>query len=171
MPTCRTISSGAWGHARNALVFYFSRRHGFVNAEDLAHDTLAALWNRADFEFEKEDDFLRICYAFAGHVSLASYRKVQRRATETFDAAVHDRPQSHKGVNGLSGAEIHLLLEEVMEIGSTQLAESDWTAICEAAGAIEPAGPTQPKDNSSRVRLFRARRKLAELTNWRKTGV
>jgi DNA-directed RNA polymerase specialized sigma24 family protein len=172
MPTCRSITPAAWAHARHALVFYFSRRHGFDHAEDLAQDTLAALWNRPDFEFEKEDDFLRICYAFAAHVSQAGHRNSKREATETFDPALHDKPQGSQGLatHGLNISEIQLMLDETMRIGRTQLKEQDWAAICEAAGAIaQPDEAPALKDNNSRVRLFRARRKLADLTGWRKS--
>jgi hypothetical protein len=175
MLTCRSISPAAWAHARDALVFYFSRRHGFANAEDLAHDTLAALLSRADFEFGKEDDFLRVCYAFAVHVSQAGYRKAKKHSADALDPALHGIPRwnAGPGVNGLNATEISLLLDEVIRIGETELRVQDWTAICHAASADGHATGIQDspaKGTRSRVRLFRARQKLARLTSWKKNA-
>jgi hypothetical protein len=165
--TCRSISSTAWAHAREALIFYFIRRHGITNAEDLAQDTLTALLSREDFEFEKEEDFLRVCYAFAMHVSQAGYRKTRKHAGCEFDPAVHDpaRRTQGLGVHTLNSAELNLLLDEVIRIGKTELNKNEWTAICAAAEGNSLAAGS----NRFRVQLFRARQKLVRLTNWRKS--
>ena len=85
MPTCRSLSPDAWEQARQALVFYFSRRHGLANAEDLAQETLAAFWKREDFEFEREEDFLRVCYAFARRILQVAVKRVVEQAAEVLD--------------------------------------------------------------------------------------
>lgn len=174
MLTCRSISPTTWGQARSALIFYFSRRHGFAHAEDLAHDTLAAILSRSDFEFEKEEDFLRVCYAFAGHVSQSGYRKTKKHSAESLDPATHEpAPRAGgAGVDGMNSTEINLLLDEVMRIGKTKLKEKDWEAIRTAADAPgSTAGRQGPAEagNTFRVRLFRARKKLAEVTGWKKS--
>src|SRR5450432_767307 len=126
MPNSRSIEPEAWEQARSALVFYFSRRHGFTNAEDLAQETLAALWKRDDFEFARADDFLRICYAFARRISQSGGRDARKHAGEELDPGV---PSPGASVFGLSGPALALLLQEVMEIGETQLARKDWEAL------------------------------------------
>ena len=52
----------SWSEARLKLVHFFSRGRGLHNAEDLAHDTLAALWSRDDYEFRSESEFGLVCY-------------------------------------------------------------------------------------------------------------
>ena len=91
MANCRSIPPAAWEHAREALIFYFSRRHGLTDAEDLAQDTLATLWSRDDDEFEKNDDFLRVCYGFARLVSQKGYRQAQKHAGDELDPATPAR--------------------------------------------------------------------------------
>jgi len=54
MINCRSVSPKTWEHARQALVFFFTRRHGLYGAEDLAHETLAAILGREDYRFEQE---------------------------------------------------------------------------------------------------------------------
>src|SRR5450432_4212962 len=113
MPNSRSIEPEAWEQARSALVFYFSRRHGFTNAEDLAQETLAALWKRDDFEFARAEDFLRICYAFARRISQSGGRDARKHAGEELDPAAPGREAS---MEGLSGAALELLVREVLEI-------------------------------------------------------
>jgi hypothetical protein len=173
--TCSSIPPTAWAHAREALVFYFSRRHGIANAEDLAQDTLAALLSRPDFEFEKEEDFLRVCYGFAGRVSQAGYRKIRKHSGTSFDPAIHDPTcqPGGQGTGSLNPAEIKLLLDEVIQIGQTQLRAQEWEIISTAAHEDGPsAGGLHSSDggNGLRVRLFRARQKLVKLTRWRKSA-
>jgi hypothetical protein len=166
MPNCRSIPQIAWEHAREALIFYFSRRHGIANAEDLAQDTLAAIWSRDDFEFEREEDFLRVCYGFAGRILQSGYRKTRKHAGSELDPAT---PEPARRAYGLDSTEIRLLLDEVIKIGGTQLKKKDWEIIRIAATADGPATDGRhPSDsgNRFRVRLFRARKKLAQLTGW-----
>jgi hypothetical protein len=175
MLTCRSISPRAWEQARNALTFYFSRRHGIDNAEDLAHDTLAAILSRDDFEFEKEEDFLRVCYAFAARVSQSGYRKARKHAASTLDPAVHEPSQrtGGPGLKGMNSTEIKLLLDEVMHIAGTNLREKDWEAIClgvRADGLAADSENSSESGNTFRVRLFRARKKLVQLTGWKKSA-
>src|ERR1035441_8258829 len=166
MPTCRSMPPEVWAHAREALVFYFSRRHGMANAEDLAQETLTAVWGRQDYEFERDEDFLRVCYGFAGRISLEGYRKVQKHTGGPLDPnlCAHER-QTH----GLKGAEIPVFLADVCRLGRTELREKEWKLIERAAtsdprGYSDPGSPGDP--NTVRVYLHRARKKLAHLAGW-----
>jgi DNA-directed RNA polymerase specialized sigma24 family protein len=170
MPNCRSISPQAWEHAREALVFYFSRRHGLADAEDLAQDTLAAIWSRADFEFEKEEDFLRVCYGFAGRILQSGYRQTRKHTASELDPAIPDPARTAYGMNS---TEIGLLLDQVIQIGETHLREKDWEVIRTAASADGPMTDSQSSSdngNSFRVRLSRARKKLVQLTGWEKSS-
>jgi DNA-directed RNA polymerase specialized sigma24 family protein len=164
MPNCRSIAPAAWAHAREALVFYFSRRHGFSNAEDLAQETLAAIWIREDYEFSGEEEFLRICYGFANKVSLASYRMSKQRTTSELPA---DVPEPTRPGLGLNARELAVLLDEVVRAASSQLPKKDWDLIRTAAISGDNAGASAVEGNRRRVQLFRARKKLAEITGWK----
>jgi len=167
MINCRSIPPAVWGHAHDALVFYFSRRHGLHNAEDLAQDTLAAVLTRDDFEFEKEEDFLRVCYGFASRISQSGYRVARKHA-----AAVLDPNMSHAPARtvSLNQAEMTVLLDEVLRTAKARLSEQDWDLIQQTMSSDrDPASRSNiPETNNIRVRLHRARRKLAKLTGWRK---
>jgi hypothetical protein len=69
----------------------------------------------------------------------------------------------------LGGAGLSVLLEEVIRIGRQQLTTKEWETICAAAVGKDSSGSTAtPRENNAiRVRLFRARRKLAQLTGWK----
>jgi hypothetical protein len=147
---------------------FFSRRHKFANAEDLAQETLAVLWSREDFEFNKEEEFLRVCYGFAGKISLAGYRTARKYNAETLDPA---SVQGSCRNIGLNPVEATLLLDEILRIAKAGLRDRDWQLIQEAAMDERGAASRQPDPvsaNRSRVGLFRARRKLKELTGWGK---
>ena len=169
MPNSRSISPEAWTHAREALIFYFSRRHGVAQAEDLTQDTLTAVWSREDFEFAHDDDFLRVCLGFARHVSQAGYRQTQRHAGQELDA---NQSSPHHHAAGARATESRILLEEVRAIGSGHLRPQEWQLISHAAnlgnGYIPSAAAAlQAADaNKFRVYLHRARRKLAGMTGW-----
>ena len=164
MANSRSISPEAWAHARESLVFYFSRRHARADAEDLAQETLLAVWNREDYEFDKEEDFLRVCYGFARHISEEGYRKAHRHAGAPLDDSLA-APQ-HEW-SSAEATEARILLEKVCEIGRSKLLDKDWRMIQQAA---ELDRASMAKDlnmgdaNNVRVRLYRARRKLAKLT-------
>ena len=57
MPNSRSIPPPAWEHAREVLIFIFSRRHGLSYAEDVALEAPAMLWSRDDYELAKREDF------------------------------------------------------------------------------------------------------------------
>ncbi|HEY2390229.1 MAG TPA: hypothetical protein VGK22_03575 [Candidatus Angelobacter sp.] len=163
MRNCRSVAPEAWAHAREALVFYFSRHHGRSDAEDLAQETLLALWNREDYEFEREEDFLKVCYGFARHILKEGYRESRRHAGEPLDAST---PAPQNELSGLRATEARILLDEVCEIGRSLLRGKDWQMI-EQAADISPASMAKKfktgNANNVRVRLHRARRKLAKL--------
>jgi RNA polymerase sigma factor (sigma-70 family) len=164
MANCRSISPEAWAHARESLIFYFSRRHARADAEDLAQETLLAVWNREDYEFDKEEDFLRVCYGFARHISKEGYREAYRQAAASVDDSM---PAPLHEASSARAMEARILLEKVCEIGRSQLHENEWQIIEHAANSDRAS---MAKDlnmgdaNNVRVRLHRARKKLAKLT-------
>lgn len=163
----RDIDAETWERVRQCLVFYFSRRHGLNSAEDLAQETLMTLWKREDYQFEKEEDFLRVCYGFASYVLRQGYRREQVHAGKELDPKM---PAPSSSMNRLRGAEIGVFLEEVRRIGKLELTDSEWQVIEQAATADRTVLLKQLnlKDaNSLRVHLHRARKKLAKITGWR----
>jgi DNA-directed RNA polymerase specialized sigma24 family protein len=171
MPNSRTISPEAWGHAREALVFYFSRRNGSSQAEDLAQETLAAIWERDDFEFEKDEDFLRVCMGFARRISQAGFRDQKRHSGKIIQSDI-SAPTHHS--DGARATESRILLEDILDAGKLQLREKDWELIQFAANLNGEDGQSAQRANhlhasdanKFRVYLFRARKKLAEATGW-----
>lgn len=164
MPNCRSISPATWEHARECLVFYFLRRHGRSDAEDLAQETLLCIWNREDYEFEKEEDFLKICYGFARHISQQGYRAAERDAGEELDALL---PAPQHEWSSQRAIESRLFLKQVFEIGQSQLRDQEWQILQEAEDSDRAAIADKLNlgdANKVRVRLHRARRKLAKLT-------
>jgi DNA-directed RNA polymerase specialized sigma24 family protein len=166
MINCRSVSPKAWEHARQALVFYFTRRHGISSAEDLAQETLAAVLSREDYQFEKEEDFLKVCYGFAGHMLQTARRGVAKSAGNSIDAVLE---AGGAEAHGLEDAELNVYLNEVLRLGKDQLRDADWQLIRQSValdgnhgGGSRPAG-----DNNARVKLHRARRRLAQLVGWR----
>lgn len=166
MPNCRSISPQAWTHARECLIFYFSRRHSSSNAEDLAHETLLSIWNREDYEFESEEDFLKVCYGFARRVSKEGYREARRHEGSIVDDSL---PASQHEWGSQRATESRLLLAKVWEIGQSQLLEKEWRIIQQATssdGAAISREPNIENGSKARVRLHRARKKLAKLVGF-----
>jgi DNA-directed RNA polymerase specialized sigma24 family protein len=159
MLNCRSIPPEKWVHARKALVYFFSRR-GASNAEDLAQETLMTVWSREDYQFEKEDDFLKVCYGFARNILFDDYRGSRKHATEAPVLSVESRV---RGIQGLEGSEARVFLEEVCRRADSELQEEEWAAI---EAAVDRDQQDQPVEGKQRVRLYRARKKLAKLTGW-----
>ena len=140
---------------------FFSRRHGLDRAEDLAHETIEALLRRDDYEFERQEDFLKVCLAFARNVGKEARRQRTALSLEETGEPLQ-RPRSRAK---LSPAESAVLLDQVLRAGQTGL--KDWPLVSWAAtdrGAVDIPGGNS---NRLRVRLHRARKKLADLTGWR----
>src|SRR5690242_2673224 len=159
MLNCRSIPTEKWVHAHKALVYFFSGK-GILNPEDLAQETLMTVWSRENYQFEKEDDFLRICYGFANKILLEGYRISRKHAAEELDFSVQSRVQS---IQGLEGNEVSVFVEEVCRRADAELQEEERAAI---QAAIDRDRQDQPVDGKQRVRLYRARKKLAKLTGW-----
>lgn len=170
MLTCRSIPPAKWEEARQLLVFYFSRRHLHAKAEDLAQDTLVALWNRADYQFAREEDFPRICYAFARHIMMADGRGELKHAAVELDEGLTAAPAPN--AFGLSSTEMTVFLREVVKVGLSKLRQGDWQIIqrCTVPDGREASAEMSTAEaNKVRVRLHRARKRLARLTGWKKT--
>jgi DNA-directed RNA polymerase specialized sigma24 family protein len=166
MINCRSVSPKAWEHARQALVFYFTRRHGLSSAEDLAQETLATVLSREDYQFEKEEDFLRVCYGFAGHMLQTARREVAKSSCNSIVSVLE---AGCAEMHGLKDAELNVYLNEILRLGKDQLREADWQLIQQSIvlDGNRGAGSGPTSDNSARVKLHRARRKLAQLAGWR----
>ncbi|HZI57702.1 MAG TPA: hypothetical protein VFF39_13055 [Verrucomicrobiae bacterium] len=165
MLNSHSIPPELWLRARRLLIFYFSRRHGIQKAEDLAHDTLAAVWGREDFVFEKEEDFLRVCYGFARMILHEAYRDEKKHAWTPLDPAME---KVATDARGLKGTELSAFLREVFSAGEANMAAEEWAVIGNAIGRDEDDGPVNGK---LRVKLHRARKKLAKITGWQKSEV
>lgn len=164
MTNCRSISPEVWAHARESLVFYFSRRHARSDAEDLAQQTLLAIWSREDYEFDKEEDFLKVCYGFARLISKEGYRESQRHAGDCLESSL---PAPSHERNSPRSIEARLLLEKVCAIGESQLSDEEWRMIRQSMDCDRADMAQEFKmggANNMRVRLHRVRRKLAKLT-------
>jgi DNA-directed RNA polymerase specialized sigma24 family protein len=166
MMNCRSVSPKSWEHARQALVFYFTRRHGLSGAEDLAQETLATILSREDYQFEKEEDFLRVCYGFAGHLLQTARRDAAKRSGSSIDSVTEGGGAEPPG---LKDAELTVYLNEILRLGRDQLREDDWQLIQRSVvlDGHRGAGSGPASDNTARVKLHRARRKLAQLAGWR----
>jgi DNA-directed RNA polymerase specialized sigma24 family protein len=166
MINCRSVSPKAWEHARQALVFYFTRRHGLSGAEDLAQETLATILSREDYQFEKEEDFLKVCYGFANHMLQTARRDAAKSACNSIDAVLEAGcAETHR----LNDAEVNVYLNEILRLGRDQLRESDWQLIQQSIvlDGNRGTGSDPTSDSTARVKLHRARRKLALLAGWR----
>jgi hypothetical protein len=163
VPNCRSIAPEAWTHARESLVFYFSRRHARLDAEDLAQETLLSIWNREDYEFDREEDFLKVCYGFARLKLQEGYREARHHDGGELDGSF-PAPQHDWGSQ--AATESRLMLEKVCQIGQSQLQDKDWQMILEAANSDHGKRAQERNTgeaNSARVRLHRARKRLAKL--------
>jgi DNA-directed RNA polymerase specialized sigma24 family protein len=162
MPNSREISQAAWAHARECLIFYFSRRHARPDAEDLAQETLLTLWN-SDYSIEKDEDFLKVCYGFARHIAQQGFRERCRHEGSPVDP---EQPARNYEWGSQRSTEARMFLAQVCEIGQAQLPAVEWQIIQAAAGSEEEASLHKlntAEANRMRVRLHRARRKLAGL--------
>jgi DNA-directed RNA polymerase specialized sigma24 family protein len=150
------------------LKFYFSRRYGAHNAEDLAQDTMLAVLTRDDFQFDKEQDFLRVCYAFAKRTGKARLRGERKHAA--IDIADVAPVLSAGPPNAIENG---IFLREVLEAGAQCLNARQLDAVVKAAEAEADRGDLHtkfgfPDANSFRVFLHRTRRKLAEKVGYRR---
>ena len=163
MLNCRSIPPEKWVHAHKVLVHFFTRK-GMLNPEDMAQETLMTRWSREDYEFEKDDDFLRVCYGFAKNVLREGYRTSLKHAAEELDLCVESPIQGIRGIQGLEGSEVSVFLEEFCQRANAELQLEERAAI-QAAIHRDSQGPAV--DTKQRVRLYRARKRLAKLTGWR----
>jgi DNA-directed RNA polymerase specialized sigma24 family protein len=160
MLSCRSIPAEMWVHAHKALVQFFTHKD-VLNPEDLAQETLMTLWSRNDYLFDKEEDFLKVCYGFAKNILRDGYRVSRKYAAEELDLSVESHVQ---GIQGLEGSEVSVFLEEVCRRANTELQQEERAAI---QAAIDREREDHPVEGKQRVRLYRARKKLAKLTGWR----
>lgn len=156
MVNCRSISPAQWEAARQSLVLFFKYK-GMRNPEDLAHDTLLAVLGREDYEFDKEEDFPKVCLGFARNILQDARRKASRHHEGSMEHMVVAILRSE--TQGLVGAELGVYLQEVLTIGKEQLSQSDWNAIEQGIDGTD----AQPNGVKERVRRSRARKKLTNI--------
>lgn len=162
----RSIPDELWAQAHQRLIFYFTRRMGTDNAQDLAQKTLLAVWTRKDYEFAKEEDFFKVCYGFAKRILLEAYREgVQRHGHVELTP---DLEEKIFGVRGLKGPEASAFLEEVKHHAQTILTAEEWALIQAAANRDQHSLPITGK---IRTKIHRIRKKLAKKTGWGKSEV
>jgi hypothetical protein len=118
------------------------------------------VWSREDYQFEKEHDFLKVCYGFAKKILLEGDRLSRKHGAEELGPSAKSRVQD---VRGLKGSEVSVFLEEVCRRADAELHEEERAAI---EAAIARDSQDHPVDTKGRVRLYRARKKLAKLTGW-----
>jgi len=165
MPNCRSIPPEGWAHAREALVRFFASRHGCLEAEDLAQQTLLKVWERESYEFQNVSDFPKICLGFARNISFEGFRAM--RNTET--ALDFEVPSPAHAAESPHAAESRLLLEEVCRTGAARLKPREWQAILGSmtrSELVPGSAPESAESNKNRVFLHRARQKLREITGW-----
>jgi len=160
MLNCRSISTDLWVQAHKSLVYFFRGKRNVADPEDLAQETLTAVWSRADYFFEKEEDFLKVCYGFARKILQAKYRERQKHAADELSDVV-EAPE--RSMQGLNGDEVRLFLEEVGRVAEAELQAEDLELI---KISVEREHSDEPAAVRHRVRLHRARKKLAKLTGW-----
>src|SRR5437879_1368631 len=163
MINCRSIPTELWIEARKSLIFFFSRRLGIQNAEDLAHNTLMVIWLREDYEFAREEDFPKVCYGFARKILQEVYRDTKNRECVELDPEIQERVL---GVQGLKGPEAAAFLEEVKRYGQEMFDAEEWALIEAAANRDEDDAPATGK---IRTQVHRIRKKLAKITGWGKS--
>jgi DNA-directed RNA polymerase specialized sigma24 family protein len=164
---CRSIPHETWEHVRRSLFFYFSRRRLRNDADDLTQETLYAVWNRHDYEFEKEEDFPRICHAFARLILKSRLRAQTRLPAAELDPSMAE-PQAD--IAGMNSSEMAVYLDQVRQMGRSRLNDREWRLIedaMEADGASAAASQDPRKGGNLRVYLHRARKKLARISGWR----
>ena len=162
MLTSRSISPELWIYARKCLVYYFMHRHCTANAEDLAQETLMAVWGREDYPFEKEEDFLKVCYGFARHIRQQGNRDQQKHAA---DELTSDVDCVSPKIKGMQHQEVQVFLNQIRERAEAELL-ADELALIEEAMKRDSHDP--PLSTRVRVKLHRARKKLEKITGWHK---
>jgi len=152
---CQSISPHTWEHARQALEFYFTQRHAAAIAEDLAHETLTAVLCR-DLQFESEQDFLRVCYASARNI----LRSARRAGTQVPSASLGT--PAYAETLAPAAVELNDYLNKVLETGKEQLQQQ---RLVQDSMALEREHLAfgGAEANRNRVRIHRARKKLASI--------
>jgi DNA-directed RNA polymerase specialized sigma24 family protein len=165
MMSCHEIPEYEWEHVHQALKYYFSRRLGLDNAEELAQETILRVWSRPDLEFETLDDFARLCFGFARYVYLEKCRERAQESTTELGFNVL-APESYVG--SPRGTEAAVMLREVLEVGRAQLNEKEWRLLQNASDREMLDASMGPAKGKDRIGLYRVRKKLARLVGWSK---
>jgi DNA-directed RNA polymerase specialized sigma24 family protein len=152
----RSVSNELWVTAHKSLVFYFTRRR-CKNAEDLAQNTLMTMWQREDFCFEKQEDFLKVCYGFARNILHQGFRDDKKHAAEELTPSME--PSSPK-VEGLLLQELRILLDQVGKRAKADLSDEELALLIKV---MQREGHEPPLSTKLRVKLHRIRKKLRKI--------
>lgn len=165
MMSCHEVPEYQWEHVCQALRYYFSRRLGFNNSEELAQETLLRVWSRPDLQFETLDDFARNCFGFARNVY---WEKSRDRTAENEGELDFEIMAPDSYVGGPRAIEAAVMLREVLEVGRTQLNEKERRLLQNASDREMLNASMSPAKGKDRIGLYRARKKLARLVGWSK---
>jgi DNA-directed RNA polymerase specialized sigma24 family protein len=160
MLDCRSIPDALWEEASKRMFFFFLHHLGSENADELAQETLLAVWKRKDYKFEKEEDFLKVCHGFARKILLQAIKKKYELKPIELDP---DTARKTSGPPGLEGAEVTAFLKEVWEISKWRLDEEERSLI---ESVIKRDRNDRPLSGRDRIRLYRLRKKLAKIIGW-----
>lgn len=120
------------------------------------------VWQREDFRFEKEEDFLRVCYGFARHILQQGYRDGQKHVADELPPDI-ERPAPK--VQGLQRQELQVFLDQIRTLAEADLLDDELALIVEV---MKRDGHDPPLSSKLRVKLYRVRKKLEKITGWRK---
>jgi DNA-directed RNA polymerase specialized sigma24 family protein len=162
---CNEIPEKIWKETRQTLFFYFSRRFGFDDAGDLAQETILRILSRPDYTFDDMADFPKICLGFARNVAHEYRRKAAEWVTVDWEDELSNAMQYGSGAEG---AEKAVLLRETLEASQTLLNKQERKLIQKATARDAGGAPAEPMAPAARVRLSRARQKLAAYIGWKK---
>lgn len=149
-------------------MYFMRRERDMEDVEDLVQQTLAAIWRRDDYQFEGEDQFIRVCFGFAAFIQKAHLRDQHRNIVNRGSQEI---AASATTTCGLNATEMEIFADQVKRVAEAKLNAEEWQTIQSALSA--DLGETTEVDhgilgnaNAMRVRLYRVRKKLARLVGW-----
>ena len=155
------IPEELWNHAIKSLTRFFGSKGCGDRVGDLVQDTLTRISGRPDYEFEKEEDFLRLCHGFARMILYEDRRRWNRNRSvvEYDDSALYGgaSPKSLRGV------ERQLHNRKLLDLLKPCLKDEDWKML---EDSLEMDRETQARNlgvsnaNAMGVRIFRALEKV-----------
>lgn len=171
--TSDTIPDEVWSHAKKALTRFFGSKGCADRVDDLVQETLTRVAGRTDYQFETEEELLRVCHGFARMILLEERRRWNRSklVVEYDDSAFY----GGRSPQALREVEKQLHNRKLLELLRPCLKEEDWRML---EDSLEMDRETQAKKlgvsnaNAMGVRIFRALEKARKrLRNLGKTSL